>query len=464
MIFHVNARRLFLVISTVLFYRSSYCQQQDIHEVLELSRNNYPALKAKAAEVNSAQHDVLASQSEYIPKISLQHQYTYGTSNSVAGAFYPNPVVISPSGGIRADNNYTATWGSYTSGLLEWNAFNFGKVSANVHAAEATLTSNEAAYENEIFQHQVRVADAYLLTLVAKKLSDIQVANLDRAKSFREVVNAGVRSGMRAGVDSSLAHAEYLKASLSLLDSKRNEKAQAYRLAELTGALVEETPEIDSMIFFNSIPLVVDPNNTSGSNNPQLRMYQTRMVATQAKSVAIKRSFLPSISFVGAAWARGSGVSPVDDTFQTDFASGTQYKVYNYLLGISTRWTLTDYVPIHQRYRSEKFKTIRDEELYREQNLRVQRQLLESNMQYEVQLEQAKTAPQQLAAALQAYEQASARYKSGLTDLPTLLQSMVTLNRAEADLAIAYSNVWRSLLALAAAKGDMSVFLDAVGK
>lgn len=454
--------KLFLVIAGLFAVTATWGQQVDIHKVLEDGNKNYPAIKAKAAEVASAEHEVQASHSEYIPKVSLQHQYTYGTSNSIAGAFYPNPAIISPSGGIRAENIYTATWGSFTSSLLEWNAFNFGKVSSNVNAAEAVLKSNEAAYQNEIFQHQIRIADAYLLTLVAKKLSTIQQANVERARLFRDVVEAGVRSGMRPGVDSSLARAEYLKASLLLLDSKRNEKAQAYRLAELTGILTDEAPDIDSMTFYSSLPLIRDTVTRVNRSSPQLQLYQSRLAATQARSVAIKRSFLPSISLVGAAWARGSGVSPVDDSFQTDFKSGTQYSVYNYLFGVSTRWIVTDYVPIRQRYRSEKFRTIRDQELYQEQNLRIQRELKEFTMQYQVLLEQAHTAPQQLAAALQAYQQASARYKSGLTDLPTLLQSMIALNRAEADVAIAYSNVWRSLLAVASSRGDLSVFFDSI--
>ena len=453
---------LLLFLSGWLASFSLYAQQVDIFTLLDESKKNYPTIKARQAEINSADHEVSVSSSDYLPKISVQHQYTYGTNNSIAGAFYPNPAVISPSGGIRAENTYVATWGSFTSSLLEWNAFNFGKVSANVNAAKANLKNSEAAYENEVFQHQVRVSDAYLLTLVAEKLSAIQLANLKRATLFRQVVDAGVRSGMRPGVDSSLAHAEHLKASLLYLDCKRNEKAQAYRLAELTGAVDKDIELLDSMMFYTALPVTTDTSTAVNPLNPELRFYQTRMLATQARSVAIKRSFLPSITLVGAAWARGSGVSPVDDSFQTDFSGGTQYKVYNYLLGVSTRWTLTDFIPVHQRYKSEKYRSIRDHELYQEQSLKINRQLRESEMQYELQMEQARTAPLQLAAALQAYQQANARYKSGLTDLPTMLQSMVALNRAEADLAIAYSNAWRSLLSVAAAKGDLTIFLDTI--
>ncbi|MBL0741178.1 TolC family protein [Chryseolinea lacunae] len=437
-------------------------QQENLQTLLDKSVKEYPLLKARAADVNSAAQDVKTSTSEYIPRLSVQHQYTYSTNNSVAGSFYPNGgTVISPSGGIRATNIYDGTFGSFTSALLEWNVINFGKVATQVTAARFNREANQAAYDNEIFQHQVRVADAYLLLLIGEKLKDIQQSNLDRAAGFRDVVDAGVRSGMRPGVDSALAYAEYTKAKLLLLESDRNEQAQQYRLMELTGAL-SDSLSIDSLNFYTGLPTAGDAGPFHVSANPTLRVFQTRMQASQARSTAIGRSFLPSISLVAAGWARGSGVSNQDDSYRTDFSSGTKYQVYNYMIGISTRWTLTDYVPIRHRYKSEQYKAKRDEELYNEQALRVNRQEKEAAMQYGVALEQAHTAPVQLEAAQQAYNQASARYRSGLTDLPTLLQSMLTLNRAEADVAIAYSNAWRSWLMVAAARGDLSLFLSAV--
>lgn len=439
----------------------AHAQTHRLNEVLELAVKNYPLLRSRQAEVSSAKHDVRAAVSEYIPKIAAQHQYTYGTSNSVTGAFYPNPAVISPSGGIRADNINQATWGSYTSALLEWNVFNFGKLSGNVKAAKAAAGSSEAAYANEVFQHQVRVADAYLVALMTNKLASIQEANLERALRFRQVVSAGVVSGMRAGVDSSLASAEYVKARLVLLESKRIEKAQVLQLAELAGTQPSADFVPDSMQFFTALPLRSDTGAFYPGTNPLLAFYRSRVDASMARSVAVKRSFFPSITLVGALWARGSGVSN-DDSFHTSFSDGTKYQVHNYLIGVATRWTLSDFFSTHQRYKSEQYKVIRDEELYNEQALRTQRQLRESDMQYSVALEQAQMAPLQLAAAQHAFQQADARYKSGLSDLPTLLQSMVTLNRAEADLAIAYTNVWRSLLAISASKGDFSIFMNSI--
>ena len=452
--------RVFLAVAVCVSVNQLPAQIVTLPALVEQSRTGYPLLKARQSEVASSENDVALSTSEYIPKLTVQHQYTYGTSNSVTGSFYPNPAVISPSGGVRAENTYVATWGSFTTSLLEWNVFNFGKVSANVSASRANLTSSQASLENEVFQHQVRTADAYLLALITKKLTAIQQSNVNRALRFREIVIAGVRSGMRPGVDSSLAHAEYTKAELLLLETKRNEKSQRYLLAELSGAIKDDLPEIDSMQFFNTIPELPD-TTTDRSLNPLLRLYKTRVQASTARSIAIKRSIFPSVTLVGAAWARGSGVSPEDDSFQTSFSDGTKYQVYNYMLGVSTRWTLTDIIPVRQRFKSERNRSIRDHELYNEQHLKLERQQKESEMQYTLMMEQARKAPIQLDAARRAYRQAFARYSSGMTDLPTLLQTMVTLNRAEADLAVAYSNVWRALLSIAAAKGDIDIFLKA---
>lgn len=445
----------------VLFCGTAVGQSYKLHDVLDIGSVNYPSVKARAAEARGADRDASAAALDYLPRISAQHQYTYGTSNSVTGSFYPNPAVVSPSGGIRGENINTATWGSFSSLLLEWNVFNFGKVSGNVKAARVAADANRAAYENELFQQKVKIADAYLLTLMSEKLATIQQSNVERAMRFRDAVKAGVNSGLRAGVDSSLASAEYAKTKLLMLEAERNYRSQQLRLLELAGIADQSTIAIDSLQFFSLIPSRIDDGSYTPPGHPLLNYYRKRVDAGQARGIAVRRSFMPSVTLVGAAWARGSGVLN-DETFHTDFATGTKYQVSNYLLGGALRWTITDFATVHQRYKAEQYRVVRDQELYNEQNLLVQRQTKDSDMQFTFSMEQARMAPMQLNAAREAFQQAEARYRAGLTDLPTLLQSMFTLNRAEADMAIAYVNTWRSLLAIAAAKGDFSIFINSI--
>jgi hypothetical protein len=51
-------------------------------------------------------------------------------------------------------------------------------------------------------------------------------------------------------------------------------------------------------------------------------------------------------------------------------------------------------------------------------------------------------------------------YKNGLTTLVDLTQALFTLNRAETDRDIAFTNVWQALLLKSAALGNYDIFIN----
>lgn len=437
-------------------------QTLTLAQAIEQGTQAYPFLKSKQAEIQSAEKRVQASRTEFLPSVIVQDQYTYATSNALNGSFFPNEgTAISTSGGIRPDNIYRGTTGSFASAVIDWRIINFGRVKASVKAAEADQQRSQSEYENELFQHQIRIIDAYLMLLVNQKLVEVQRSNLERAQTFKNVVDAGVQSGMRAGVDSSLATAEAVRARLQLLESQQREQVQRLRLSELTGQ-VQPGLRVDSMRFYTTLPQTTFHSDSISPKNPVLRLFQSQINLSTARSTALQRSMLPSISVVGAGWARGSGFANADETFSMDFNRGLGYQATNYLVGMVARWNLTNTLRLKHDYRSEQFQVERFRQLYNDQQLRITRQNREAETQLVLGLEQARQVPVQLRAARQAYNQAQARYQNGLADLPTLLQSFVTLNRAETDGYVATSNVWRFLLLKAAAEGDLSLFMNQI--
>jgi len=70
----------------------------------------------------------------------------------------------------------------------------------------------------------------------------------------------------------------------------------------------------------------------------------------------------------------------------------------------------------------------------------------------------AEQAPVQSKAAQLAYEGLSLSYQSGLVDFTRLTQGQYQLLNAEVMVSSAYLQVWRSLLDLSVAKGDLSEF------
>jgi outer membrane protein len=69
-----------------------------------------------------------------------------------------------------------------------------------------------------------------------------------------------------------------------------------------------------------------------------------------------------------------------------------------------------------------------------------------------------------LKSAHMAFDQAKARYQAGLTPIDDLAQAQRLLVQAEVDDSIARLTVWRALLQLDAARGDLQPFLQAVNK
>jgi hypothetical protein len=72
----------------------------------------------------------------------------------------------------------------------------------------------------------------------------------------------------------------------------------------------------------------------------------------------------------------------------------------------------------------------------------------------------AANTPIQLAAAQQNESQARARYNAGLTSLVEVADAESLLAQSEAQDQLARVDVWRALLAAAAAQGDLAAFVN----
>lgn len=452
----------YLVLFGLLFISAQTgAQLRSLQQVLEEADSNFPALKAYKADQEAAAYSVRSAKTARLPAVSVQHQYTFSTGNNVDGSFFPNyGTAFAPSGGTAPVNIYQGIFGSLTSVTADWQFFNFGKVKAAVNAAESVADEREAAYVNALFQHRVRVADTYLTLLVGQKITEARSRIVDRTLTLKKVVDAAVRSGIKAPVDTALVNATVAGAGISLIDARRNVRFYQLRLAELTGTSYDSL-RADSLMFFSILPSMPGQSRPAGTHPLLLHSEAERnRLALQAAST--QKSWLPSISLVGYGFARGSGNSNQDGTMYTDFGHGTRYQVYNYLVGLSTRWNVTDIARLRYNYKADLYQVEKAGHLLENMRLRLETEAKDADTQLDLSLQQARLTPVQLEAARRAYRQTRARYESGLTDLTTLTQSITLLNQAELDHYVSAGNAWRSLLMKAAARGDLSLFLDQV--
>lgn len=438
----------------------------DIRTALNLAKQNYPSIKAKAAGRESATFELRALQTNYLPNLILQGQITNATSNQVRGTFFPNEGTAIPvSGGIKV-NGYTndAVWTSFATGLINWKFFSFGKYKAANLAANATVAVAEADYQNELFQHQVKVCDAYLLTLILNNMVKSQKTNLARVKALKDVTVAYTFSGLKPGVDSSTVNAEYSKGMLLLLEAQRLAEEQNIFLKELIGITGGELLNLDTSVFLVNPPGSIELQNNF-TDNPRLHLYESISNQQQMLVKSIRKRELPSISFLAAGWGRGSGISDKlkdngDFVYSSSFGAGIPFRAYNYMVGISSIWNVTSLFRNNYEARAQRFVARMAEERFNEEKLKVQGEIERSRLRYRASLSVLQQVPIQLNAATDAYNQAKARYDAGFSTIMELTQTFAVLNRAEVDASVATGNVWRAILLYAAATGDFDIFLN----
>jgi outer membrane protein len=75
----------------------------------------------------------------------------------------------------------------------------------------------------------------------------------------------------------------------------------------------------------------------------------------------------------------------------------------------------------------------------------------------------AALTPVQRRIALETLEQTNARYKAGLIPVVEVADAQRLVTQTEIDDVLARLNVWRALLAAAAAAGDLNLFLGPAG-
>jgi outer membrane protein TolC len=456
----INLYILFFLI-ILLKFSSSYGQKVfTLKDALSEGTKNYGIIKAKTKYAEASKIAVQQAKRENLPNFSLSAQQDFGTVNGQFGPLFGfNGLGVASSGPALAQQNSNAAFGASYLTNFNWDFFAFGKAKQKVKVAEAMALKDSKDLDQELFQHKIKIAAAYLNLIAAQQLKRSYEKNLNRADTFRRIAIAKVLSGMIPGVDSSQANAEYSSAKILLTKSIDQEASISNQLFQLVG-IAPQTYSLDSF-FINRIPKI-SSDSIAFQKHPLLQFYKSRINASDAQSRFIKKSSYPVFTAVGVVQGRGSGfksdylVNPLD--FTKNYWSGISPTRSNYLLGVGVTWNITQPLRISQQVKFQNLisKGLQEEYILVNQQITAQLQLSDIKIKNALLIFQE--APMQIKAATDAYIQKSVLYKNGLTNLVDLTQTLYVLVRAETDRDISYNNVWQALLLKAASAGDFSLF------
>ncbi|WP_343674877.1 TolC family protein [Chitinophaga sp.] len=442
--------------------KMAHAQVLTLKDAVQTALANYGTIKAKANYLKASRSTAQSVKREYLPNVNVAGQQDYGTINGIYGPSYGlNGLAVASSGPTLAQNNWNSAFGGLYLANVNWDFFSFGRMKEKIKTAQATVERDSADLTQEKFQHEVRVAAAYLNLLAAQRLTRSWKNNLDRADTFRAVVVTRVNNGLIAGVDSSLANAEVSNARIAYTNAKDNEQTQANNLAVLMGVPVQNF--VLDTVFIKQIPHAV-ADSADVANNPTLKYYENQLKVNQEQAKYLQRLYYPTFSFFGTMQTRGSGFGTNYAADQSNYThaywDGVKPSRSNYLLGIGVTWNLTSVLRVNKQVAAQQFTAsgIQDQYDLVKQQLTAQLQL--SDIKMKNALDNYREAPIQVTAASDAYNQRTVLYKNGLNTIVDVTQVLYTLNRAETDRDIAYTNVWQALLLKAAASGNFSLFIN----
>jgi len=440
----------------------SNAQTLTLKEAVNTALSNYGTIKAKNNYANASKSTIQQTKRDYLPNFSLSAQQDYGTINGQNGPQYGFGGLGTASSGPALDKqNWNAAFGALYLANINWDFFTFGRLKQRIKVANAVYERDKNDLEQEKFQHEIRVTAAYLNLLAAQRLTKSQEKNLSRAVTFQNTAIVRAKNGLIAGVDSSFAKAEVSNAKIALTRAKDVEQEQANRLGVLMG--VTSTFYTIDTASITRIPADLLDDSIKNSH-PVLKFYQNRVDVSNQQVNYFKRLNYPTFSLFGVMQGRGSGFSSNYLLNQNDYSSnyvdGINPTRANYLIGIGMTWNLTTLLRNHPQVRAQQYTSegLKNEYELVDQQLKSQLALAEAKLKNA--LDNYREAPIQVKAASDAYLQKSVLYKNGLTNLVDLTQALFTLNRAETDRDIAYTNVWQALLLKSSALGNFELFIN----
>jgi outer membrane protein len=427
---------------------------------LALAQQKYPAIKAALEQQSAAKDQVGVAKTAYLPRVDILWQTNRATDDNRTGLMLPQGVLPSISGPVAVDAPGKSAWSSAGGTLINWQPFDFGKRARQVDVAEKGAIAASSATDLTRLGITARTAAAYLDAAAAHELVAVAQANISRMQTFANSIHVLVDNKLRPGADASQADAQLAIAKTQLIQAQTQERIRLAALADLL-ELPPQQVKVDPTSVL-AVPPAADPEATAINAHPAIRQEAALVASQTAQLHVLNRSYVPIFDLLGSISGRGTGLDS-----QGNFLGGTSGlapSTFNWAGAIQVTFPAFDFFGI-RREKKVQAANLRAEQMRYQQTLDdLSSQVDQAQATLDGARQVAQNTPVEVAAAWQSEQQQRTRFESSLATVVDVAVAENVLTQAESDDAIARLNVWRALAGLAVARGDVTPFLNLLGK
>jgi outer membrane protein TolC len=328
---------------------------------------------------------------------------------------------------------------------------------ATVAGAEAAVTRSRAGEALTRLEVQNAVGAAFLGMVGAQRTVEALQADVDRRELLARAVHTLVDNQLRPGAEASRSDAERAAAQTRLIQAQQTVTLGQISLARVLGVttgpvIVDATTVLDRLPADVSVAV---PTTT----HPLAQVRQAAVDVARAQEHILSRTDLPRVYFQSSAFARGSGANA---SGQLDGGiSGLGLERANWAAGVQVLFpNAFDFSSLRARKAAAAASSRAETAFYDEALLTLSSQQQSAAAMVQAARAVAANTPVQLSAAQQSESQARARYEAGLASIVEVADAQSLLAQAEVQDQLARIDVWRALLAQAAAQGSLAPFVS----
>jgi outer membrane protein TolC len=386
------------------------------------------AILVKLAQQNAVKYNAL-------PTFTLNVQGNLGTNNNLPGGYFSYGIVPGNSR-VRNEGSDATILSDLAIASVNYTIYDFGERKEQRKVATSEVSVEQSRFNQKKYDLEAYVVDTYLQWLQIEDLLVIQSQNIDRTTEIRQSIMALAKSGIKAGVDTSIAEAEIsrLRSNYLELDGQRQQlKIILAAIANTPADLLKADTAYSTRLIAESMATAL--NDSHNLQHPILQYYESLYQNSVHKAKLVKKSFYPTISLQGAVWGRGSSVSASDE-FRA-LGKGLGLERGNYLVGVGITYDLFDMKRRQLQMKTQEAVTHYAHQQYKEKELLLNLNESKLNARLVTLKQKLLEVPHQLAAAQAAYRQKLSLYKNGLINIVELNIALSVLYRAETDMIAA---------------------------
>ncbi|MDQ2710648.1 MAG: TolC family protein [Acidobacteriota bacterium] len=425
-----------------------------IQDAVALS-DKFPSVEASQEQVNAAAAGIRKARTNYLPSVNAVGQINRATRNNVFGLLFPQGVIPNISGPVLGTDNGRNVWGSAVGALISWEPFDFGRRRALLESAQASQNRARLTTRRTRFESETTSAAAFLTLLASEQTVRGAKAAVDRAQVLVRSVKASVDARLRPGADLSRADTELDASETQLVRAEQSVAVAKISLAEFTGIDAKKIVAAPGSLL--DLPSEQPDAMADLAKNPSAEEQAGVIEESRARLGVLQRTYRPTFELEASAYARGTGALTNGSTLGSWNGLGPNY--FNVAAGFTVTFPLLSMPSIRAQEAQEAAMGRSAAATYRQVLADIQAQSDAAQATLEQAREIAAETPKEVADARTGFEQANAQYRAGLTTIVGVAEAQRLLAQAEIDDSLARLAVWRALLQIQIAQGDISSFL-----